>query len=299
MPPPPASDAGIPVDSGAIEDVGGVDRSLGIAAVGESGRLEIATWNLRDFPIDGEATVNTVAGILQDLQLDIVALQEITDMGDFQRLLLSLDEFDGVLNPDHYSNGTYQKTGIIYRRSRVSIGTTRELFNGEEYPFPRSPLEAEVEVTDPVDTATYSLTLIVVHLKAGTEDESHDRRSEACRLLKEHVDAERLTAPGRDFLVLGDFNARLTGPYRDVFDPFTSDANTYRFLTLELAEDGEWSLPTYGIMIDHMLVAEGGALDFVDDRTQVLHLDELLPGYTETVSDHRPVVTSIVPVTWR
>jgi len=304
VPPPPANqDAGA---DGGIPDAGGrdlyvgfdaatPDLSLGLSAVGSASTLDLATWNLQSFPLASDTTVSQVAGVILDLDLDLVAVQEIMDMRDFQRVTTLLSEHEGILNSDNLL-----RTGFIYRSSVLTLDDQRELFVDNSYAFIRSPLRADFTATDPQGGGSYSFTAIVLHLKAGTTDDDQNQRRAANQALKDYLDAERTANPGRDYVVLGDFNDQLTdSASNNTLQVFLDASGQYRFLTLPLAQSGEWSLPAYHIMIDHFLVADTGASDFGGDQTQVLHLDEQLSGYLDTLSDHRPVVTVIEPAPWR
>jgi endonuclease/exonuclease/phosphatase family metal-dependent hydrolase len=294
---------GAPADTGAppdaLQDAARPDISQGLDAVGQTAKLEIATWNIQDFPRADDVTVSRLAGVLHDLQLDLIAVQEITAMRDFQRVVDGLPGYAGLLCTDTYANGTYQKTGLIYRSSQIRVANGHELFDDDKYAFPRSPLQVDVTATDAQGGGAYAFTLIVLHLKAGTTSDDYNSRLQALEKLKTHLDTERAAAPGRDFVMVGDFNAQLTGSSNEVWDPFVNDSANYRILTRPLVNAGEWSLPAYHIFIDHLVVADGTSADFASDVTRVLHLEEQLDSYTTELSDHRPVVTIIEPLAWR
>jgi endonuclease/exonuclease/phosphatase family metal-dependent hydrolase len=66
--------------------------------------------------------------------------------------------------------------------------------------FQRSPILAEIQVNE-----GYALTVIALHHKAG-KDFDHHREAEALQVV-EYLDALRGKDPGRNVIVLGDFNA--------------------------------------------------------------------------------------------
>lgn len=282
----------------ASRDAARPDISYGLEAVGTDSRFEIATWNLQDFPRAGDATVSALTSVIHDLQLDLIAVEEITDMRQFQLLINSLPGYSGILTTDTYANGAYHKTGLIYRQGTIQVSGPQELFNtvDDEFAFPRSPMQAEIVATSPGGGA-YRFTIIVLHLKAGTEDADYASRSQAIEKLKTHIDGLRVDNPGHDVVVLGDFNAKVFGHSGAALDPILDD-NDYLVLTEAIADDGEWSLPAYQIFIDHIIATDEGASDFAGAQTQVLHLDELVQDYADLISDHRPVMTSISPQAW-
>ncbi|MBN2362146.1 MAG: endonuclease/exonuclease/phosphatase family protein [Deltaproteobacteria bacterium] len=290
------------LDSGrdaAGRDLPGRDASCGLAAVGTPAKFDLATWNLQEFPLAGDATVDLVARILFDLQLDLIAVQEITDMRDFQVMLSLMPGYSGRVSSDSYA---FQRPGLIYRTDMIAIDNVQLLFDDNNEDFPRAPLQVDVVATDPQGSASYAFTIIVVHLKAGATEADETARRNALVALKTHLDQQQVANPDRDYLLIGDFNDKLTDSAAyNVFQPFLDDSADYRFLDLQLARNGEWSWigTSTGTMIDHILIADQGDTDFAGDQTRVLHLEQQVAGYQTTVSDHRPVVTSVEPVAWR
>ena len=283
-------------DADLVRDAGSADISVGLQSQGQSNKLELATWNIQDFPKAGDETVNNVVGIIHDLQLDLIAVEEISDMRQFQMLTNRLPHYSGLLTTDHYTNGSYQKTGVIYRPDVIALSNAQELFDGEDFAFPRSPMQVDVVATAP-GGGQYDFTLIIVHLKAGTESADYASRRQAIEALKTYVDDERVAHSGRDYVLLGDFNAKVFGASSDALEPMLND-NDYKFLTKSLAEHNEYSLPAYHIFIDQIVVTDEGSQDFANAQTQVLHLDEQVENYVDLVSDHRLVMTSITPTAW-
>jgi len=282
----------------ALPDIGGRDAAYGLPAVGSAGRLDIGTWNIQDFPLAGDTTVDLVARILFDLQLDLIAVEEITDMRDFAVMLSLLPGYNGVVSSDTYG---FQRPGVIYRTGMIAVSNVQLLFDSDNTNFPRAPFQVDISATDPQGSASYQFTMIVVHLKAGSTGADEDARRAALSTLKTYLDQQRTADPSRDYVLLGDFNDQLTdSTANNVFQPFLDDSSHYRFLDRLLAQNGEDTYIGYsGTMIDHILVADQGATDFASDQTSVLHLDSQVANFETNVSDHRIEMTSIEPVAWR
>jgi len=104
--------------SDAVEDL----PKVNISKYGEDNTLEIASWNIEQFPKHGQ-TVSNVKNIILDLDIDLYAVEEINDVASFRNLLDSLnaaaggDFYDGRLN-EQSSN---LKTGIIFKKTIVEI----------------------------------------------------------------------------------------------------------------------------------------------------------------------------------
>ena len=77
------------------------DKSLFAACVipGTPESLDIITFNVEGFPKDGYTSVTAVAALLKTIDPDVVALQEVTSEGDFNRLLGLMPGWSGEFYP--------------------------------------------------------------------------------------------------------------------------------------------------------------------------------------------------------
>lgn len=121
----------------------------GLAPVGTDTTLDLATWNLEFFPLTlpgdydcphptDTDRLDRVASLINQLDLDIVAVQEVSDRAGFQALLDRCPGYDGVLTPED-RGCNYQRVGFIYRTDQVTMRSARVLNLGDNYAFPRSP----------------------------------------------------------------------------------------------------------------------------------------------------------------
>jgi endonuclease/exonuclease/phosphatase family metal-dependent hydrolase len=279
-PPPGASGGGGDGDAtGAAGGTGG-----GGAPSGDGG-MAIVTWNVQSFPLTTEAPA-LAAKIIGELHPDVVALQEIEDVGAFQQLVMALAGYEGVLNDDP---GGYQRLGLLHRTDRASVTEVETLFQDDWYAFPRPPLKARVELTSQRGER-FDFVIVVVHLKAQLDGESWDRRRAACERLETWVSEQQAAGPEQDFVVLGDFNDRLTAaPPVNVFLPFLEAPDRYAFLTLPAAEAGDFSYIPFKSLIDHILVTDQVLAAYGDGATASIPLEADYPSYGDALSDHRPV----------
>ena len=58
-------------------------------------RFDVATWNIEWFPKNGETTIEYVVEIIEELELDVIAIQEIDEPEQFEYLLSLLQGYDG------------------------------------------------------------------------------------------------------------------------------------------------------------------------------------------------------------
>ncbi|KPK71262.1 hypothetical protein AMJ71_07040 [candidate division TA06 bacterium SM1_40] len=262
---------------------------------GEETSLEIVTWNIEWFPREGEATVQAVRQLVEDLDIDLYAVQEIADTAAFRSLLYSLPGYDGFWSPDAYTWGDYQKTGLIWRADQIAVSGLTSLFVGDDYAFPRPPIQVYVTASDGENE--FDFHLVVLHLKAGGGEDNEARRRAAIETLKAYLDAQRQTAVDPDVIVAGDWNDELDDPSWDnVFNLFLADSLNYSFMTAPLAGDTRWaSYPSTGSLIDHLLIDEEASSAYEGGFTETLRLDDEYAAYHAVVSDHRPVM-SVFPI---
>jgi endonuclease/exonuclease/phosphatase family metal-dependent hydrolase len=286
----PGSDDGGASDDGQSDDG---DDSAGDAVdpIGSDGAVDIAAWNIENFPADGN-TPSVVADLITSLGLDLVAVEEIADEAAFDELLSLLPDYLGLLSVHEYSPGNYQKVGYIYRADVVEVDPQDLLFQDDTFQFPRPPFQVRVTVPDAAGGAV-EFTAIVVHLKAGTAAEDRQRRHDAMITLERHV--RELVDGGADkVVVLGDYNEILTSQAgRDVFAPFLAAPDRYAVQTDDLAQGGAFTFVPTGRMLDHIVTTSGFAADVGDSEPVIPRLDLEVSDYVDRVSDHLPVALSL------
>lgn len=275
---------------------------FGLGAVGTDTTLDVVTWNLEFFPLDLPGDFScphpidsrrpaALADLVNRLQLDLIAVQEISDPSGFQDLLDLCPNYDGVLSPE-VRGCNYQRPGLLYRKDQVTVNDSRLIFTNNTYAFPRSPLEVDVTVRS--NGRSYRLNVIVVHLKASGDAESQDRRRAASHLLKTYLDDRAAADSTVNYMIAGDWNDVLDEPLAvSSFPSFLEELDDYNFVNFALAGRREFvSLPGSngrGALIDHILVNRAACPEFIDGRVTTLRLDEIVPGY-DNISDHLPVM---------
>ena len=259
---------------------------------GTDSTVDILTWNIEWFAKNGQSTIDEVAQIVSDLDGDLFGVQEIASVDDFNQLLSQLPGWDGILSPHTYNDGTYQKVGLLFNANEVTVHSWQLLFEDDSYAFPRPAMEFTVTVSE--GNHTFDFKLIVVHLKAYSDEDSEQRRRAAIDSLKNYIDGQLALGGEQDFILLGDFNDHLEDPVEDnVFQVMLDDTATYTFLTEPLAGvQGSYIGYEEPNLIDHICVTSD-ALDEYGEagNTEVLYLDNQNSSYESTVSDHRPVLS--------
>lgn len=245
-------------------------------------KLQIATMNLQEFPINGFSTVQMVGALVSRINVDVIALQEISSKGSITQLTNQLKGWKGLYTTSPSGN---MSLAYIYKESEIEVisSETKAIYTTNSYAFPRPPFQIKVRHKP----SGKELYLINLHLKAMGDQTSKDRRKEAARLLKEHIDTNH---PDDAVVVLGDFNDAISTYSNQMFSNFYLDKANYRFADMHIAtgSSSNFSYPSWPSHLDHMLITNE-LFDDVD-TVMVYKPEVCVPEYRSTGSDHRPVV---------
>ncbi len=269
-------------------------QHLNDLSFGTDSTLDVITWNIEWFPKNGQITIDSVSTVIQALDADIIALQEIGDTTLFNQMMDNIDGFDGYILPNWNEGLAY-----VYKTATIQNPQFYTIYNSSNYwiPFPRYPLLMECTFNNE------SFVLINNHLKCcgngyiddfDPEDEEV-RRQNASNLLKVYIDNNH---PNDNVILLGDLNDLLTDdPNNNVFQNFFDDADNFRFVDMDIAEGNSfnWSYPSWPSHLDHILISNELFDEFMqaDSEVETIKIDDYMDGgfwaYEEDISDHRPV----------
>ena len=251
----------------------------------ESGEdFEVVTFNIQEFPRENNTIMHT-AELLNHLNADVVAVQEISSEQALEELASKMEGWESVFTPSPTSYN--MSLGYLVKMTEVELieEETQAWFEDESYYFPRSPFVIKVRHRE----SGQETFLVNLHLKAMGDDESVGRRRVASTMLQEHLDQNYSED---HVIVLGDFNDELdeAKAIDDVFSNFSEDSNNYRFADMSIARGDEafYSYPGWPSHIDHILMTDEWFSDF--DMAMTLRPDECFDDYADYISDHRPVV---------
>lgn len=260
-----------PVDTTPLAD---------IPVMGSAETLEIGTWNIEHYPkVPGSRTM--VSKILNQLDVDVMAVEEINGEAAFRDLLTAMPKFDGVVS----DKGQSQNVGVIYRKSDFTLITSEEIYLSESKAFPRPPLVVRLR---PLQNTSADIVAIAVHLKAFGDLENQARRSEANILLERYVSDLKAKEPSLKIVILGDFNQPLLiDSEREVFNPWFNKAGSYTVATDILVQKGDYSyFAGLFSLIDHIITTN----DFLLSEPTIVKLQHIVPNYQAHASDHLPVI---------
>ncbi|HBP45919.1 MAG TPA: hypothetical protein DD635_08435 [Flavobacteriales bacterium] len=265
---------------------------------GSPDALDIATWNIEWFPKNGNATIERVQTIIENLDIDLWAIQEIDDTTAFKGMVEGIEGYDYVLMDGWFGGLVY-----VYKTEAIEVLNAYEIYTASTFwnPFPRSPLVLHFTFEGQVFYAINN------HFKCcgngsinwSDANDEETRRYEACVLLNEFIQQglseERV-------IVLGDLNDLIQEPIaNNVFASFLDLPNEYVFADMSIAEGASsgWSFPGWPSHLDHLLLSNELFDDFASPSTVVSCFDiaSYMPGgwseFDTNVSDHRPVILKL------
>lgn len=269
------------------DDNGSSALNLDNCSVEVSGEtLEIATWNIENYPQSNRSSAY-VEQIVEAFDLDVIAVQEITSEPLFQSLVNDLDGWNGFVTR---VNGGNQMVGYLYKTSEITVvGQAQNLFSDDTDEYNnaftsyRRPYLLQIR-----HSSGFEAYLINVHLKCcgGSED----RRRNASVLLKTYIDDN---LADENVIVLGDFNDEIVDAEDNVFQNFIDDSDNFEFATMEIASgpNTEWSYPSWPSHLDQILITN----ELFDNEisTTTIKVDQCVTDFSNTVSDHRPVLIKL------
>ncbi len=275
-----------------------------VPAKGTATTLDVAGWNLEWFgdpsrgPSNDTLQRQNAYDVLSGADIDLWGLQEIVSAAQFNTMKSQLAGYAGFLSNDPIVTGgsssytsSEQKLGFLYKTSVASVQSARVILTAYDYDFAgRPPLEVKLSVT--LNGQADNVVVIVLHMKAISDSSSHQRRLNASNALKSYLDT---TYPTQKVFVVGDFNddldTSITSGKPTPYANFLADAADYQFPTKVLTDAGISSTASGGATLDHHLVTNELALSLVPGSTEVYRVDNYIPSYASTTSDHFPIVS--------
>lgn len=245
--------------------------------------LNVVTWNIEWFPKNDAVTFNKVQDIIDDLDADLIAVQEIEGTSQFMALGQSVQGW-GAAFVDVKGE---QETGFLYKEAAfLEFGVpyiVSEL--SAQSPFPREAIRVDATYASGLE-----VTFINIHLKCcgsngGTE---WSRRKDASERMKAYIDQN---LSNKAVIVLGDFNDEISST-NSPFQNFKNDASNYRFadMTIATGSSSNWSYPSWPSHLDHILITDE-LFDYLGN-VQTVKPESCVSNYYNDVSDHRPVLAS-------
>lgn len=283
--------------------------------------LEVVNWNIEWFGSPGNGPVNdntqeqNVRTVLQNFDADVYALVEVVDetrlanvVSQMPGYTYMISNFGSHTNPFSSQAGPLtdaQKLAFVYKTSVLSnvnaepllsagINTAEDISNPNYnyWSSGRFPYMLTADVT--LNCVTQRVHFVLVHAKANTSptNVSYDRRKNGADTLYRYLNS---TYPDDNIIILGDFNDDLdvsitAGFTTTSWNSFTEDAVRYSPVTLPLSLSGKKSTVSYSDMIDHVILSNEMAAQYMPSTATVLSdVVNLVANYGNSTSDHYPI----------
>lgn len=259
--------------------------------------FEAVTWNIEWFgsdsngPDDNALQVSNVKTVIETLDADLYALQEIANEGLFYQMVNDMPDFRGFVAPISQT----QKMAYVYKTSVIDsikagfLKTNWETNSDNPLPWAngRYPYEFKFEIT--IDGfESLIINAVNIHAKAMGDQDSWKRRTDDSRQLKEFFDSNRAN---NRVLLLGDYNDEMNGStYNNQTSPyqnFLNDPDNYLVITKALEDKGFTSYSRYS-MLDHITINKE-LFDYYFEGTESLENPSYITSYLSATSDHYPV----------
>jgi len=269
------------------------------AAVDKGDRVELKVTTLNTEwlgcpsygPTNESRQMRNIATVIQALNADVVALQEITmnPTKSLDTVLKHLGSEWGGNIVTWSNNSCAQSQGIVYKKASVSLTESSLVKNGGgSYSWSSGRYPVLYKINFLAGDNVIPVSIFNIHAKAYGDTESYNRRKAASTDLKILLD--------RDYkydrvIVIGDFNDYMVGtqcgacggvsPYKN----FADDVANYKALTTGLT-DPYYSSP----VIDNIVISNELFSSYVSNSaTREVEATNSVTSYRTTTSDHFPI----------
>jgi hypothetical protein len=280
------------------------ELAVAVPPRGQPDTLDVGEWNLEFFGSTTEGPTNellqlaNVRDVILGSDLDLWSLSEVVSKSHFDALVAELPGYEGFLanDPSVTSGSSFyssreQKVGILFKSELISVHGARLIVTDESYQFGgRPPLE--VELTATINGTSLSFVLIALHAKAMGDSASYNRRLQGSLALQAFLDTTR---PTDRVLLAGDINDDVDTSIRSgqpsPYQNFVDNAASYVFPTKLLSDSGQRTTIHGSQTIDHHMITNELQPFHIAGSAAVYRVDEHVPSYGDTTSDHFPTLT--------
>ena len=257
---------------------------------GTNNTLDIVTWNLEWFPKNGNITIDSLKSIIEKIDADVYALQEIDNIVSFNVLKNQLSGYNGLLK-----NTSNLNLAFLYKNS-IIVDSSYSIFDDYEYVFAgRTPFVIDLSYNG------MNISLFNNHFKCcgdgilnpGVSSDEEYRRLQAMNYLKNYIDNKNYS----NAIILGDLNDLIEDNiYDNVFISIINDSLNWKIVDDHIPNQitSNWSFPNWPSHLDHIILSKS-LLPLINDQqldVKTIRVDNYFQNfnqYDHTISDHLPV----------
>ena len=267
--------------------------------------FKISTWNVDWLSCtdpnlnqkDRELQINNVVSLIQTMNSDIVALQEVGTSNSYKTIDILVERLGSEWAGNMAAwdnNNCSQNQGIIYKKSKIEFVNSSLINNnsinngGTSYSWSNGRYPVLYNVNAIVGNQKASISFFNIHAKANCNSDSYERRRDASIGLKNLLDGS--TYNSKRVAIIGDYNDYLLGtqcesysisPYKNFIDDYAN----YKGVTSNLTH------PYYGnYVIDNIIISNELFDNYVNNSAFCEYsATQTIPNYRATTSTHYPV----------
>ena len=248
--------------------------------------LDIITWNCEFFPTADDSTINALSEIVMDLNVDIIAFQEIKNRGWFSKLVNKIPDYGYIIS----EQSSFMDQAIIYKKDDFTFVSHLELFAENDYNFAGRP---PLQVNFVHNESKMNFSVVNLHMKCC--DSGLFRRKRAAKQLYEYL----LTYIDKNpnVIILGDWNDDLKDEDgQHCFELYIKD-DKFLFPTWDITyniDKASYPKEPYVSFLDHIMVTK----QMIHDKNYLVDtvpMDNYMGSfeiYETYISDHMPVYLS-------
>ena len=248
--------------------------------------LDIITWNCEFFPTANDSTISALSEIILDLDVDIIAFQEIKNRGWFSKLINKIPGYGYVIS----NQSSFMDQAIIYKNDAFTFISHLELFAENDYNFAGRP---PLQVNFIHNESRIKFSVINLHMKCC--DSGLFRRQRAAEQLYNYLITHIKSNP--NVIVLGDWNDDLKDKDGEHCFTLYQEDNNFIFPTEKIThiiDKASYPKEPYVSFLDHIMITE----KFIKDKKYIVDtvpMDDYMGSfkiYEAYISDHMPVYLS-------
>ena len=283
---------------------------------GNSDYLDVGFWNIKDlYGNVPEHRKLRIADVFSRLNLDVMGLVEVSEE-PIKDIIKKLKTIDKTFKYSFKDVRGGRDLAVIYNDETVEVteedwdDKAKESFDSEvmgKKIFYRHPMKVRVKSKVGTTEPKFDFKLVVLHAKATTYYDRDNpeipvtiREASAKALAnaieREIQDSENRGVPELDYVIGGDFNARMQEGSFDVL----SNQLDMMALTEEDANSENPDAYTYlmrgkNSLIDHIYISKSTGLHYDAGSISITRIDKEMPKFAKNISDHSPIAMRL---TW-
>lgn len=272
-----------------LDDLGVEELENPFAHIPKNETFDVATWNVEWFghpsngPTDIELQFRNVRRVIETMDMDLYALQEIANETMFRRLVDSLANYNGFIA--QYAQT--QRVAYLYKTSTIDSVASGFVAQNSSWANGRFPFMFLFDAT--VNGETRRIRSINFHAKAFATQSDYNQRVQDAIALKAYTDSRNAHDK---LIILGDYNDDvILSTWNDMITPYQAfnDDPDYHIVTRSLSEMGFTSYRSVS-MIDHIMINHL-LFDYHLYGAEQVENTGYIGSYLSTTSDHYPVWT--------